>query len=245
MSDFGAPASPATPSIAKRTRIAAAVVAVVAVVGALMGSAYAFQLGPFGSDGLGPVIARVDGRPIYLSEARERLASLTTMHGEAGTLGAEWEQRILQSLIDDQILMEEAGRLGIVVSDEEIATHLQRIEGMFSSLEEFQKWLDSQQMTVDELERRIELQTFAARVYTAVTADVTVSEQQMRRYYESHQQEFVGADGSTSSFKQVRDSIEQTLAKQQQDQTYADWLAQQRQAVSVEVVDSDWWRSIT
>jgi len=99
-------------------------------------------------------------------------------------------------------------------------------------------------LTLDELERRVRLQTTAVRVYEAVTADVEVSEGEIRNYYEEHPQEFLGADGSPVPFSAVRDSIAESLMEEEKNGAYAAWLDARRRAATLVIVMDDWWRSM-
>ena len=166
---------------------------IVAMAGAclvlVIASTWALGVGPFGSgDDPGPIIATVDGQPIYLSEAQSRIEGLAATHGASASplSSSDWPDTVLQSLVDDKIVQAEAERLGITVSDKDIADEVLNIQGMFPSAEEFQTWLRSQQMTLDELERRIELQMLTVRVYNGVTADVDVSAEALRAYYDAN-----------------------------------------------------------
>ena len=194
---------------------------------------------------LGPVIATVDGDPIHLSEAQARIQGLTSVHtGGIQTLGKNWRDELLQSLVDDRIVQAQAGQLGVVVSSQEVSAQLIQLEKMFQTAQGFQQWLDSQHLDLGELERRIQMQLLAARVYTAVTVDATVEGSAVRAYYMSHRDQYVSADGSISRFLDVRNSIRKTLLKKAQDRAYAIWLAGQRQQVDVVVVDDNWWRNL-
>jgi parvulin-like peptidyl-prolyl isomerase len=223
-----------------------AILALAGVVSALLvGSSWALHLGPFASEDHGSVIATVDGRPIYFDDARSRVEGLSTMHGSLETsLGSHWYEQVFQSLVDDKIIQADAERRGIGLTDQEIANEVLRLQGMFSSVTEYQGWLDSQGIDQDELQRRIALQGVATRVYEAVTSNVGVSDQELRAYYEAHPGRFRTADGELPPFEDVAATVEQVAMKEKKDGVYADWLDQQRRSVDVVVVMKDWWRSV-
>ena len=227
-------------------KIAILVAALVVIGGGIVGASV-LHIGPFGSNERGPVIATVDGQPIYLADARSRLEGLTSVHGGSDlekTLGPNWQEMILQSLVDDHILQQEADRRGISVTDQDVAIALQRVQQMFNSAAEFQKWLDGQGMTQAELESRIRLQTLAADVYNAVTADVTVTNGEVRAYYEKTKDKYVGSDGQPLPLSTVRASLRKDLEKKGKDQAYATWLQEARTQVNVQVLLEDWWKDL-
>lgn len=228
--------------------VAAALVAALGIV--LVGSAYAFHAWPFGREpepvDLGPVIARVDGEPIYLREAAARVEGLTTVHGEvADVLGEDWADRVLTSLVDDQILRAEAQRSGIIVTAEDMQSYLDDIVRMIGTDQTLEDWLASQNMTRSELDRRIELQIIGARVYLTVTRDVEVTPAELRAYYREHRLDFQRADGTIQPLLEVRRSLREGLLKEERDEAYAAWLDDARSRAEVVVEMDGWWRNLT
>lgn len=218
----------------------------IALIAALVvGGAWLLHVGPFRADDRGAIIATVNGTPIYLSDARARAAGLSAMHADAtGPLPDKWQDQVLQSLVDDVLVQAEAARRGLAMSDQDVAKEILKLRGMFPDLTEYEKWLDSQQMNEQELERRIRLQGITVAVYGAVTSSVSATDGQVVDYYETHADEFLASDGTPSPLADVRDSIEEKLTEQQKGEAYATWLDEQRKAATVVVVMNDWWRRV-
>ena len=233
-----------TPS--RKLRIFLAV-AVVASAGIATAFAAAFEVGPFepGRD-LGPVVATVNGRPIYLGEARSRLEGLGSVHGDIeDVFGPQWQDRILDSLVEDHLIRAEASGRGIVVTDDELAEHVERLRAMFGSDDQFDGWMRQQGIDLAELERRIYLQTVAAELYETITADVQVEMADVRAYYRSHHDEYLQADGSVAELWAVKDSIREDLIKQAKDEAFGAWLDEARAGADVVVVMDGWWKGLT
>jgi hypothetical protein len=191
----------------------------------------------------GPVIATVDGRPIYLNEAASRVEGLTGLH-EGFELDEEWQERILMSLVDDLIVRVTAGELGLEMSQEELRVHVDNLRSNFGTQDAFDAWLDGQGMDLAELARRVELQTLAARVYEEVTSGAQVSLSEAKAYYKEHRDEYDTPDGAVPDFLFVRDQIEQDLLKSARDEVFAEWLKEQEAQVDLVVVDDEWWKEI-
>lgn len=230
-----------------RTLVIAGIVLAV-ILGASAGT-YALHLGPWRDDpeplALGPVIARVNGHPIHLLEARARVEGLSTVHGGIEEmLGEDWPDQILQSLVDDQILREEAAARDVTVTDEDIKSYVDRIEGMLGEDQTLDDWLAEQGITLPELERRVELQIIGARIYITVTEDVVVTGGEVRDYYRDHRLEYTGADGTVPDLLELRRSLRESLLKEKQDEAYATWLTNSREQAEVIVVMDDWWRNV-
>lgn len=223
---------------------------IVSFVVVTTGLAYALHLGPWAEPSpqtldLGPVIARVDGAPIHLAEAAARVQGLTSVHGDIeSTLGEGWQDDILQSLVDDQILLAKAEQLGIEVPEEDIQAYIDRIEEMVGEGQTLDAWLATQGMTLPELERRAKLQLIGARVYITVTEDITVTGDEVRAYYREHRLEYEEADGTIPSLLELRDSLRESLLKGAQDEAYAAWLQDAREQAEVVVVMDGWWRNL-
>jgi hypothetical protein len=193
---------------------------------------------------LEPVIARVDGTPIYLWQARYRVEGLTSIHGTIeDTMGSGWQDIVMRSLVDDVIVRREALARDLGVSGPDLEQALQGVRDDFESEEAYQKWLQEQGMTESELERRIEINMLTTRLYLEITSDVQVSHEEIHDYYLKHETEFTGPDG-TPTLLEVRDQIRSDLLKKEQDGTFGAWLEQQRKQVNVEIVIEDWWRRL-
>ncbi|GBC87141.1 Chaperone SurA [bacterium HR12] len=219
------------------------------IVVILVALAYGLRLGPFrpngGSTDPGPVIARVDGRPIHLAEAAARVESLCSVHGDVReVLGEAWPDTVLQSLVDDRILEREAERLGIRVTPGDIQAHLENVRSMLPEGQDLDAWLAAQGVTLDELQRRIRLQILGARVFAAVTEDVRVTSEEIRAYYRDHRAEFEEADGTIPPLLEVRRSIRDALLEGARNRAYAAWLRQARRDTEVVILMPDWWERL-
>ena len=231
-------------------------------VGLAVGGAFALGFGPW-ADGGGEqadndepfipasrgeedvVIAEVDGTPIGLLDAEARIEGFASMHGDAEeTLGPNWPETVLQSLVDDVLLLAEADQRGIVVTEGDVDRSISRIEGMLQSEEAFADWLEEQGKTLPELERTMWLQIVAARVYNALTEDVSTTAAELRAYYREHRDEYRSAEGWVVPFISVRDELQENMLKEKQDEAYADWLETARAEADVVVLEEDWWRDV-
>lgn len=235
----------------RATILITAGVAAVALGG--VGIASALDMGPFADTSetavpirdLGPVIAEVDGEPIFLGEIRSRVEGIASVHGSLeDSLGEDWQEDLLQNVVDDKIIEQQAAVLGISMTPEEVDAAIERLHGYFASEAEFAAWLEEGQMDEAELRDRIWLQELASKVYLQVTGDVTIDRDEARAWFEDHPDEYPGVDGEGVPFFSVRDEIERDLEKDERDAAYAAWLEEQRAQVQVVVVMDDWWKEI-
>jgi hypothetical protein len=229
------------------------VTAVVVIAALGTGAAAAFKVGPFADASpavaaprdLGPVIATVNGAPIYLSEMESRVQGIVSVHGDfEKTFGKDWKDKLLQNLVDDKIVEQAAADLGVTVSDAELQDHVDRLRQMFPDDAAFQAWLKQGQMDLAELTERVRLQTITSVLYLKVTDDVQISNDEAHAYWASHRDKYPGVDGQGAAFLAVKDQIKEDLAKKQRDAGWAAWLEDQRTKVDVQVVMPDWWKEI-
>jgi len=226
------------------------VVGIVAIGVVAAGAAWAMNRGSSTtaaqpSRDLGPVIATVDGQPIYLAEMRSRVEGIQSVHGTfEETLGKDWQDKLLQNLVDDKIVEQQASAMGIAVTDEQIQTNMDKLRAMFADDQQFQDWLTQGQMDLAELTARVRLQAITSTLYVKVTEGVTVSNDDAHAYWEAHPDKYPGIDGGQAPFLSVRSQIKEDMSKEARDKVYGAWLEDQRATVDVVVVMSDWWKEI-
>ncbi|MBI4728860.1 MAG: SurA N-terminal domain-containing protein [Acidobacteria bacterium] len=229
---------PARSGSRPRGRKAVALLAFALAAGVVGLGLTARALGLWGGERRGPVIARANGVPIFLRDARARVQGLTSVHGSSiAALGPDWQRRVLQSLVDDVIIQEEASRRDLSVSRQDLDRAVSGVaRGSAGGLE---GWLKRHRMSRTELERRARLQLLGARVYLAVASNVTVSEDEILAYYRSHAGDYT-EDGRVRPLFEVRPSIEDSLRRSKQEQAHAAWLAERRKHVKVVILMNDW-----
>ncbi|MEW6189237.1 MAG: SurA N-terminal domain-containing protein, partial [Actinomycetota bacterium] len=99
------------------------------------------------------VAARVNGKKIYLSEVEEEFESLKAKHGELfkGAKGKEYEktfkENILDSMIEKELVVQEAKKRGIKVSEKEVESRYNQMKKMFPSAKSFEEALKKAGLT--------------------------------------------------------------------------------------------------
>jgi peptidyl-prolyl cis-trans isomerase C len=105
---------------------------------------------------------------------------------------AEMKKRVLESLIDRELLYQESLKRGIKVEDEAVNKLYAALKNKFSSEEEFQtvllKLKTSEADLKAEYRKRIALQRFVSKEFSPKAA---VSEKDVRSYYDSHKESFI------------------------------------------------------
>lgn len=150
------------------------------------------------------VAATVNGSPI------SRLEVIKMLEKEAG-------KGLLDSLITEKLIQNEALAKNIVISDEDINTEIDKIKAQVSSQgDTFESALESQGMTVDILKKQIKLQ----KEIEALLADkISVSDEEVTKYLSANKtSEIAGVLGEkeTASDIETPKSIEQDALMSEQ-----------------------------
>lgn len=140
----------------------------------------------------GDVMATVDGRKIFRSDVdkyyQSQLAS--AQQAPTGEQATALRLNILHQMIDDEILMRRAEKLGLLATDEEVDRKYNDYKAPFSA-EEFQKRLAEKKMTEADFKRNIRRSITVDKVMNKeVASKINVTDQDVTDYYNSHKGEF-------------------------------------------------------
>jgi len=138
------------------------------------------------------VAAVVDGRKIYRADVEKYFQNQTT--GSTQPLSEEQTTSlrlsILRELIENEILMHRAEKLGLLATDDEVDRKLNEIKSPYTA-EQFQQRLQERNMSVDDFKRDIRRALTADKVlHKEVTSKINVTQQDITDYYNAHHAEF-------------------------------------------------------
>jgi peptidyl-prolyl cis-trans isomerase SurA len=138
------------------------------------------------------VAASVDGQKIYRNDLEKYYQSQTA--GSNQPIGEEQATSvrlsILRELIENEILMHRAEKLGLLATDDEVDRKLTEIKSPYTT-EQFNQRLQESKLTLDDFKRNIRRALTADKVlHKEVTSKINVSQQDITDYYNSHRAEF-------------------------------------------------------
>lgn len=128
-----------------------------------------------------PLAARVNGQPIYLATYAKQVAQIEHAYAEQGVdlssvagqqLVSQSHRNILESLIDQVIIEQQAARLGIAISEEELKAKVRDSIGQAQNQAQFEAWLVANNLTLEEFESTLRSQLITKRVFSHLTGDV-------------------------------------------------------------------------
>lgn len=97
---------------------------------------------------------------------------------------------VLREVIDRQIMLQRAEKLGLMAVDAEVDAKLQEFKSPFSE-EDFQERLDSQKLTEDEFKTQLRHELTLEKLFNReIRSKITVSESEMRAFYEENKARF-------------------------------------------------------
>jgi peptidyl-prolyl cis-trans isomerase SurA len=165
-----------------RTVVALAVATVLAL------SLAACNRGQAGPD----VMAKVNGRKILRSEVDKYYSNQTANAPQAPSSeqATSLKLGILKELIDNEILMQRAEKLGLLATNEEVDRKLSEIKAPYTE-EEFQKRLKERRITLDDFKRDLRRSITIDKVLNReITSKISITDSDISSYYNAHKSEF-------------------------------------------------------
>ena len=138
------------------------------------------------------VMATVNGRKITRTEVDKYYNNQTADAPQKPSQEQADSLRlsILRELIDNEILMQRAEKMGLLATDEEINSKLAEIKAPYTQ-EEFDKRLKERNLTLDDFKRDLRRSITIEKVLNKeVTSKINISDEDITHYYEQHKAEF-------------------------------------------------------
>ncbi len=154
----------------------------------LLMAGVACNVRPMGND----VAASVDGHKIYNVDVEKYYQNQTAGSDQqpAGEQATSLRLSILSKLIDNEILMRRAEKLGLLATDDEVDRKLNEIKSPFTK-EEFDARLKEKKLTLDDFKHDLRESLTVDKVLNKeVTSKINISDQDITGYYNAHKAEF-------------------------------------------------------
>ena len=140
----------------------------------------------------GDVMATVDGRKILRTDVDKYYDSQVASAQQAptGEQATALRLNILHQMIEDEITMRRAEKLGLLATDEEVDRKYNELKSPFTQ-EEFDKRLKDSKRTVADIKRDIRRSITLDKVMNKeVSSKINVTDQDITDYYNAHKGEF-------------------------------------------------------
>lgn len=154
--------------------------------------AFALSLGcnikPSGDE----VAATVDGQKIYRADLEKYFQNQTAGSNQplSDEQATSLRLRILHQLIENEILIHRAQKLGLLATDDEVDRKLNEIKSPYTA-EQFAQRLEERKLSLDDFKRDIRRSLTADKVlHKEVISKINISQPDVTAYYNSHRAEF-------------------------------------------------------
>lgn len=143
--------------------------------------------------------ASVNGEPILVSEVDAQVQELEREHGSGSFQGAEGEQlrkqfreQVLNALIDQKLVLQEAKRRRIAVSEAEVNNRIEEAKktANIKSQAELEQVLKESGLTLDAFKAQVRDSMIRLKIIDLVTGDVTVTATQVADHYKKNMTTF-------------------------------------------------------
>ena len=138
------------------------------------------------------VLAIVDGRKIFRADVAKYYPAQAAASGQqpTGEQTTSLRLSILRELIDEEILMRRAEKLGLLATDEEVERKLGELKSPYTQ-EEFNRQLQEKKITIDDVKRDLRRSvTIDKLLIKEVTSKINITDQDIADYYNAHKAEF-------------------------------------------------------
>ncbi len=140
----------------------------------------------------GDVMATVDGRKILRTDVDKYYNNnvASAQQAPTGEQATALRLNILHQMIDDEILMRRAEKLGLLATDEEVDRKYNEFKSPFTQ-EEFDQRLKDKKITLADFKRDIRRSITVEKVMNKeVSSKIDVKDQDITDYYNAHKGEF-------------------------------------------------------
>ena len=140
----------------------------------------------------GDVMATVDGRKIFRTDVDKYYDNqvASAQQPPSGEQAMALRLNILHQMIDDEILMRRAEKLGLLATDDEVDKKFNEYKAPFTQ-EEFEKRLKDQKITQADFKRDIRRSITVEKVMNKeVVSKINVTDQDITDYFNAHKSEF-------------------------------------------------------
>lgn len=187
----------------------------------LLVAALIFAIGLMGCS-KAKVAATVNGKKIYLKDVDKQYESLIKQHQQSGTQGpqdkameTEYKKRILDNLIEQQLVLLEAKRRGIKISEKEVNERLDGIRKMFPDENQFKEALKRENIDLEELKKNVREQSIVSNLSEQVTKGLKVTEEEVQKFYDDNPTQFEEPERVQASHILVKDEAQAKDIKDQ------------------------------
>ena len=175
------------------------------------------------------IVAQVNNEVIFQSEL-EDYARLVRAQTGLEEQGSEVKKKVLEQLIEEKILLQEAEKERVEVSEDEVKTALQNLRDKFPTKEEFSKELIKQGLTVVELQDNLRKQLKILKLIEKnVKRKVQITNKEVKEYYLQQK------NGIKKSEEESKEEIRNFLLDKKFNDNFLKWMKKLKEDAVIEI----------
>src|ERR1700691_1909928 len=140
----------------------------------------------------GDVMATVDGRKIFRSDLDKYYDNYvaSAQQSPAGEQATILRLNMLRQMIDDEMVMRRAEKLGLLATEEEVDRKLNEIKSPYTA-QEFDQRLKEKKISLDDFKRDLRRSLTRDKVLNKeITSRINITDTDVSSYYNEHKAEF-------------------------------------------------------
>jgi peptidyl-prolyl cis-trans isomerase C len=142
---------------------------------------------PLAPEKIPAVVAKVNGTPIAKADLIKMADQIHAQMAPNQPQTADFYRKVLDQLVSNELLLEEAKAAGITASDEEVNKQVSELKGRFPSPEKYQEELKKEGLSEADLAKQArEAFVLQKLVETKVVNDVKVTDQDVKAFYDKN-----------------------------------------------------------
>lgn len=175
------------------------------------------------------IVARINNEVIFQSELEDYVRLVRAQMG-IEEQGEEVKKKVLNQLIEEKILLQQADKEKIEISDDEVKTALQNLRDKFPTKEDFNKELRKQGLTLTELQENLSRQLKIMKlVERDVKRKIQVTSKEVKEYYLQHKGEI------KKNEEEAKDEIRNLLYDKKFNDIFAKWVKKLKDNAVIEI----------
>lgn len=133
----------------------------------------------------------------------------------------QYGAEVLESLMTNEIIKQEAKAQKVEVTEEDLSAEYQVYAEYYGGEEALLESLATYNMTKDDILNDIKIYLLTVQL---LKKEITLTDEEILAYYEENKTSFTTDDGEQLSFEDVKEDVEAALLEERIDAEYESWL---------------------
>ena len=156
-----------------------------------------------------------------------------------------YQRDVLDRIIDSRLMVQQAKALGMKADEskvtDQVASHLDQVlQQNQMTMDQIDSALKQQGSSLEDYKTRLAQsyreQLMVQALQESVTADVTVSEDDVQAYYDAHQADYTNDDGTVKPLSDVSASIHDNLLNKAKGDRWNSWFDGVKAAADIQIL---------